>query len=256
MNGEYTVSPAGMIALPLVGQIAADGRTSQALAGEIAAALQKKTGLISPPATTVEVVRYPSVFVTGSVERPGEFEFKPGSASCRRSPWPAGVCAGPIRRAVIPSSNRSAMRARSAVLISSFCSLRPGGRGSKRSLSRARVSISTPLFRDDLWPGTQPSSCGTRRPYSKLAATPISASAVRSMNSAHCSARKSGFSAKRWWHRTVRSKSPRKSSAMSRSWSKRARSQNRARQGSSALLPTSSRVVSILRLPPCAPGSG
>ncbi|SEB86298.1 polysaccharide export outer membrane protein [Nitratireductor aquibiodomus] len=78
LNGEYTVSPAGMIALPLVGQIAADGRTSQALAGEIAAALQKKTGLISPPATTVEVVRYPSVFVTGSVERPGEFEFNPG----------------------------------------------------------------------------------------------------------------------------------------------------------------------------------
>ena len=78
LNGEYAISPSGRIALPLVGPVEAEGRTPQALAGEIAAALQKKTGLLAPPDTTVEVVRYPSVFVTGSVERPGEFEFKPG----------------------------------------------------------------------------------------------------------------------------------------------------------------------------------
>ncbi|WP_295813369.1 polysaccharide biosynthesis/export family protein [uncultured Nitratireductor sp.] len=78
LNGEYVISPAGTLALPLIGPIDARGRSSQALAEKIATALQEKTGLIAPPATTVEVVRYPSVFVTGSVERPGEFEFKPG----------------------------------------------------------------------------------------------------------------------------------------------------------------------------------
>src|SRR5690606_28130295 len=34
--------------------------------------------LVNPPVATVEVVRYPSFYVTGSVDRPGEFEYRPG----------------------------------------------------------------------------------------------------------------------------------------------------------------------------------
>ncbi|WP_367715618.1 polysaccharide biosynthesis/export family protein [Nitratireductor sp. GISD-1A_MAKvit] len=78
LNGEYVISPAGTVALPLVGPVQTRKQTALDLAQQISQALQRKTGLLAPPATTVEVVRYPSIFVTGSVERPGEFEFRPG----------------------------------------------------------------------------------------------------------------------------------------------------------------------------------
>ncbi|EKF18456.1 polysaccharide biosynthesis/export family protein [Nitratireductor pacificus] len=78
LNGEYAVSKSGMIALPLVGQTVAAGLTSEELATAIADAIQRKTGLVSPPSAMVEVVRYPSVYVNGSVDRPGEFEYRPG----------------------------------------------------------------------------------------------------------------------------------------------------------------------------------
>ncbi|WP_087587046.1 polysaccharide biosynthesis/export family protein [Nitratireductor soli] len=78
LNGEYAVSKSGMIALPLVGEAEASGLTTEALAAGIADALQRRTGLVSPPSVTVEVIRYPSIYVTGSVDRPGEFEYRPG----------------------------------------------------------------------------------------------------------------------------------------------------------------------------------
>ncbi|MCT7375583.1 polysaccharide biosynthesis/export family protein [Chelativorans salis] len=78
LNGEYTVAQSGSISIPLVGEIPAAGRTASALASEIAKELKRQTGLVTPPVTTVEVVRYPSLYVTGSVDRPGEFEYRPG----------------------------------------------------------------------------------------------------------------------------------------------------------------------------------
>jgi len=78
LNGEYVVSTAGSISVPLVGEVPADGRTVLEVAGRIAEALRQQTGLVNPPATSVEVVRYPSIYVNGSVDRPGEFEYRPG----------------------------------------------------------------------------------------------------------------------------------------------------------------------------------
>jgi len=78
LNGEYVVSPAGFISVPLVGEVSANGRTVYEVAGRIAEALRRQTGLVKAPATTVEVVRYPSIYVNGSVDRPGEFEYRPG----------------------------------------------------------------------------------------------------------------------------------------------------------------------------------
>jgi len=78
LNGEYVVSQAGSISVPLVGEVSAGGRTVLEVAGRIADALKQQTGLVKPPATTVEVVRYPSIYVNGSVDEPGEFEYRPG----------------------------------------------------------------------------------------------------------------------------------------------------------------------------------
>jgi len=78
LNGEFVVSTAGTISIPLVGEVAAGGKTPREVAAEIAEELKRQTGLVSAPATTVEVVRYPSLYVNGSVESPGEFEYRPG----------------------------------------------------------------------------------------------------------------------------------------------------------------------------------
>lgn len=78
LNGEYVISQGGSISIPLVGEIAAAGHTARSLAALIANTLKQQTGLVNPPVATVEVVRYPSFYVTGSVDRPGEFEYRPG----------------------------------------------------------------------------------------------------------------------------------------------------------------------------------
>lgn len=78
LNGEYVVSPAGTISVPLVGEVKAGDRTPAELATKIADLLKERTGLSKAPETSVEVVRYPMIYVTGLVDRPSELEFRPG----------------------------------------------------------------------------------------------------------------------------------------------------------------------------------
>ncbi len=78
LNGEYVVSPAGTISVPLVGEVKARDRTPSELAATIADLLKERTGLSKAPETSVEVVRYPMIYVTGLVDRPSELEFRPG----------------------------------------------------------------------------------------------------------------------------------------------------------------------------------
>lgn len=78
LNGEYSVSPLGTISIPLLGEIVVADDTTSGVAERISRTLKDKTGLSAPPVATVEVVRYPMIYVTGVVDRPGEMEFKPG----------------------------------------------------------------------------------------------------------------------------------------------------------------------------------
>lgn len=78
LNGEYVISPAGSISVPLIGEVKAKDRTPAELATTIADLLKERTGLSKAPETSVEVVRYPMIYVTGLVDRPSELEFRPG----------------------------------------------------------------------------------------------------------------------------------------------------------------------------------
>lgn len=78
LSGEYLVSPAGTIAVPLLGEIVVANDTTGQVGDRIATLLKAKTGLATPPTATVEVVKYPAIYVTGTVDRPGELEFRPG----------------------------------------------------------------------------------------------------------------------------------------------------------------------------------
>ena len=78
LNGEYTVGPSGLVLLPLVGEVRAQGLTPAALANAIASGLQARIGMLNPPNASVEIVQYRPIYVIGEVERPGEYPFRPG----------------------------------------------------------------------------------------------------------------------------------------------------------------------------------
>lgn len=78
LNDEYVVGADGNLMLPLVGDVKATGVTTSALAGVIAQRLKTGLGLVSPPDISVEIVLFRPFYITGQVEKPGEYPFRPG----------------------------------------------------------------------------------------------------------------------------------------------------------------------------------
>jgi polysaccharide export outer membrane protein len=78
LGGEYAVSEAGEISLPVIGTFAVGNLDRGQLAVEIAKRLQAKIGLVEAPEAIVEVLEYPPVYVVGDVAAPGEYKFRPG----------------------------------------------------------------------------------------------------------------------------------------------------------------------------------
>jgi polysaccharide export outer membrane protein len=78
LSGQFEVSSAGAIALPLVGELPAKGRTIQEFRDQVAARLAQ--GYLTNPRVTVEVLSYRPIYVHGEVRNGGEFPFKSGMA--------------------------------------------------------------------------------------------------------------------------------------------------------------------------------
>jgi polysaccharide export outer membrane protein len=78
VSGEFTVSEVGSISLPLLGSMPVANLDSGRLAVEIAKRLQAETGLLNKPDAVVEILEYPPIYVVGSVNRPGEYQSRPG----------------------------------------------------------------------------------------------------------------------------------------------------------------------------------
>lgn len=78
LNGEYEVSPTDVISIPLIGEIAVGNYTTEELGQRISTLLKDKTGLVSAPTVSVEVVKYPMLYVMGAVDHPGAVEYQPG----------------------------------------------------------------------------------------------------------------------------------------------------------------------------------
>ncbi|MBB5754781.1 polysaccharide biosynthesis/export family protein [Prosthecomicrobium pneumaticum] len=76
LSNSYTVDSSGAIALPLVGAIAARGRTTALIEAEIA----KKLGgrFVRNPDVTVEIDRYRPLFVMGEVTNAGQYPYVDG----------------------------------------------------------------------------------------------------------------------------------------------------------------------------------
>jgi polysaccharide export outer membrane protein len=77
LTGEFRVTDTGSIALPLVGNITAAGRTTSQVERAIETEMRRKN-LFRDPSVAVEVKTYRPIFVLGMVERGGQFPYQPG----------------------------------------------------------------------------------------------------------------------------------------------------------------------------------
>ncbi|WP_018896520.1 polysaccharide biosynthesis/export family protein [Rhizobium sp. 2MFCol3.1] len=78
IGGDLTVSDAGTVSVPVLGSVAVGDLDDDGLAAEIGKRLKEKIGLVDAPATTVQVLEYPPVYVVGDVSKPGEYKFSLG----------------------------------------------------------------------------------------------------------------------------------------------------------------------------------
>jgi len=76
LTNTYSVDQSGYIAFPLVGAVAARGRTAKQIEGQIASSLRQ--GYIRDPDVSVEIDRYRPIFVMGEVGAPGQYSYVPG----------------------------------------------------------------------------------------------------------------------------------------------------------------------------------
>lgn len=76
LTGEFAVSGAGAVSLPLIGDMKAAGLTTSELEDEIATAL--RGNYIKDPRVSVEVLNFRPFYILGEVNKPGEYPFEDG----------------------------------------------------------------------------------------------------------------------------------------------------------------------------------
>ena len=76
LSGSYSVDAAGMITLPLVGAIPADGRSPGQMKSAIEARLRKE--FLRDPNVSVEIESYRPFFIFGEVVQSGQFPYVAG----------------------------------------------------------------------------------------------------------------------------------------------------------------------------------
>ena len=75
LTNTYAIDAGGSITMPLIGSVAARGKTPAALAAEISAKL--RNGYIREPSVAVEVETYRPFFILGEVQAPGQYPYVP-----------------------------------------------------------------------------------------------------------------------------------------------------------------------------------
>jgi len=76
--GEYTVTPDGVVSLPLIGNIDAVGLRLNDLAQEISDRLQGRYEGAERVLAAVEIAQYRPFSIMGDVQRPGQYPYQPG----------------------------------------------------------------------------------------------------------------------------------------------------------------------------------
>ncbi len=78
LTGEFVISAAGNLSLPIIGAVPAAGMTSEQVAESISERLKTQVGMQKRPNASVEVSEYRPFFLTGLVAKPGRYDYSPG----------------------------------------------------------------------------------------------------------------------------------------------------------------------------------
>lgn len=76
LSGEFDVSGSGKVALPLIGQVHAEGLTLSAFEDAVEKKLQE--GYLTSPRVSVEVMNYRPFYIYGEVGEPGQYSYTSG----------------------------------------------------------------------------------------------------------------------------------------------------------------------------------
>ena len=77
LSGQFALDGNGFLALPLVGQIEADGMTTRELEEAIEARMKEEELLVNPQ-VSVQVLTYRPFYVLGEVNKPGSYPYRDG----------------------------------------------------------------------------------------------------------------------------------------------------------------------------------
>jgi protein involved in polysaccharide export with SLBB domain len=76
LTGEYPISPSGNVSLPLIGEIAANGRTVAAVRQEVQERFAD--GYLRDPKVTIDIVTFRPFYILGEITHPGELPYSDG----------------------------------------------------------------------------------------------------------------------------------------------------------------------------------
>jgi len=76
LSGEFEIGSSGSLNLPLIGEVAAEGRTIKQLEESIA--LRYAEGYLRSPNVTMEVLNYRPFYILGEVQSPGSYPYVNG----------------------------------------------------------------------------------------------------------------------------------------------------------------------------------
>jgi polysaccharide export outer membrane protein len=76
LSGEFRVDGSGAVAMPLVGEVKAQNRTTREIETDIARRLSQ--GYVRDPKVSVEVMNYRPFFILGEVRNPGQYSYVNG----------------------------------------------------------------------------------------------------------------------------------------------------------------------------------
>lgn len=76
LSGEFQVDGTGMISLPLIGEIAASGKSVR----QVQRAMEElfRSGYLNDPRISAEVINFRPYYILGEVSRPGEYPYSDG----------------------------------------------------------------------------------------------------------------------------------------------------------------------------------
>ncbi|KQV70330.1 polysaccharide biosynthesis/export family protein [Rhizobium sp. Root1220] len=94
LTGDFVISAAGNLSLPIIGTVPAAGKTLEQVADTIGERLQNQIGLQKRPNASVEIASYRPFFITGMVTNPGKYSYSPGLTVVQALSMAGGV--GPV----------------------------------------------------------------------------------------------------------------------------------------------------------------